>query len=104
MTVTIVSRWKVGDAAEATSRARRAKSAWVRNGAQECRLSTLLTGPQVGQMLFVSVFADLAAYGKASASIQADAEWVKLQVDIRKSVEDRGDNLEEREILVGIDI
>lgn len=104
MTVTIVSRWKVSDAAIATSNARRARSAWVRNGAQECRLSTLFTGPQVGQMIFAMVFADLAAYGKASASIKTDAEWVELQGDLRKSVENRGDSLEEREILVGVEI
>jgi hypothetical protein len=104
MTATIVSRWKVSDAAKATSNARRAKAAWLRNGAQECRLSTFVTGPHVGQMIFASVFADLAAYGKASASIRSDAEWVELQDDIRKSSEDRGDSLEEREILGGIDI
>lgn len=104
MTVTIVSRWKVGDAANATSNAKRAKSAWLRNGAQECRLSTLFTGPQAGQMIFAMVFADLTAYGKASASVQTDVEWIELLGDIRKSVEDRGDSLEEREILVGVDI
>jgi len=104
MTVTIVSRWKVSDGAVATSNARRAKSAWVKNGAQECRLSTLFTGPQVGQMIFAIVFADLAAYGKALASIRTDAEWVALQDDLRKSVADRSDSLEDREILVGVDI
>lgn len=104
MTVTIVSRWKVSDAAKATSNAGRAKSAWLRNGAQKCRLSMLFTGPHVGQMLFASVFADLAAYGRASESIRSDAEWVELQDDIRKSSADHGDHLEEREILVGIDI
>ncbi len=104
MTVTVVSRWKVTDAAEATKNAKRAKAVWLKNGAQDCRLNVVFTGPYTGQMIFASVFSDMTAYAKASTAIQADAEWKKLQDDIRKFNEAHGDSLEEREILIGVDV
>lgn len=104
MTVTVISRWKVPDADEAAKNAKRAKALWLKNGAKDCRLNVVFTGPYTGHMIFASVFPDMAAYAKAWAAIQVDGGWKKLQADIRKSNEDRGGSLEEREILISVDI
>lgn len=104
MTVTVISRWKAPDADEAAENAKKAKALWLKNGAKDCRLNVVFTGPYTGQMIFSSVFSDLAAYAKASASIQVDADWKKLQDHIRKFNQDHGGGLEEREILIGVDM
>lgn len=104
MTVTVISRWKVTDAVEATKDAKMAKALWLKHGAQDCRLNVVFTGLYTGQMIFASVFSDMDAYAKASVSIQADAEWKRLQDHIRKFNEEHGGSLEEREIFMGVDI
>jgi len=104
MTLTVISRWKVPDVNESAKFAKVAKSIWLKNGAQDCRLSLVFTGPYTGQMIFATVFVDMAAFAKAWATVQSDAAWQKFQEDIREYNGTHGGGMEERDLLMGVDI
>lgn len=100
MTVTIVQRWTVSDIASATENSKRAQALWKRHGAQGFRLSQIFTGPAAGQYLTAMVFADMAAYAKARASAAADPELQQIAAQSKRE----GSVMQEREILLGIDL
>ncbi len=100
MPVTVVTRWTTPNAEASTQGAKQAKAIWMKNGAQDFRLSQIFTGPYTGQWLVAVVFADMAAYAKASAVVSTSADMQKVQADNAKV----GAVMQEREILVGIDL
>jgi hypothetical protein len=100
MTVTIVARWTTPDIAAATATTRRAKAFWKKHGVQDVRLSQIFTGPHTGQFLVAMVYADMPTYAKVRASGDADPEFQQILDQIRKD----GSLIQEREILVGIDL
>ncbi len=100
MSITIAQRWTVSNIAEATESSKRAQAFWTRHGAQGFRLSQIFTGPLTGQYLTAIVFADMAAYAKARDSAAADPELQQIIARTKKE----GSVMQEREILVGIDL
>ena len=100
MTVTVVSRWTTPDVAASTAVAKRARALWMSHGAQEARLSQIFTGPFSGQYVFAVVHADMAAYAKTQASVNASAESQKLNAENKQL----NAVLQEREILIGVDL
>ena len=98
MTVSVVTRWTTPNAAASTEIAKRAKAVWKKHGALDFRLNQVFTGAQTGQWIVVIVFADMAAYAKASAAATADMQ--KLAAENVKV----GAVLQERVILIGTDI
>ena len=100
MPVTVVTRWTTPNAEASTQGAKQAKAIWMKNGAQDFRLSQIFTGSYTGQWLVAIVFADMAAYAKASAVVSTSADMQKVQADNAKV----GAVMQEREILVGIDL
>jgi hypothetical protein len=100
MTVTIVTRWTTPDVPASTEVAKHSKVIWMKHGALDVRLSQIFTGPDTGQWLHVVIFADMAAYAKASAAVTASADMQKLLADNLKI----GAEMHEREILIGRDI
>jgi hypothetical protein len=100
MTITIVQRWTVSDVASATENSKRARAFWKRHGALDLRLSQIFTGPSTGQYLTAMVFADMTAYAKGRASAASDPELQEITGQTRKE----GTVMQEREILVGIDL
>jgi hypothetical protein len=99
MAVTIVTRW-TGTADGATKAGRLAKALWMKHGAKDLRLSQIYTGPFSGQWIVATTFDDMAVYAKALAAVAGGAEYKKL-VEI---VAESGGSLQEREILVGVDL
>ena len=100
MTVSVVTRWTAPNVAASTDIAKRSKALWTKNGAQNVRLNQIFTGPHTGQWLFVVMFADMAAYAKASAAVTGGADMQKLIAENVKA----GAVLQEREILIGVDL
>jgi hypothetical protein len=100
MIVTIAIRWSVQDPESATREARRAKAVWLKSGAQEFRVGQFYTGPHTGDWVFHMTFADMAAYAKATALARASDEMK----DILAASARAGNEMQEREILVGLDI
>jgi hypothetical protein len=100
MTVTVVGRWTTPNVAASTANTKRARALWMKHGALELRLSQLFTGPNTGQFLVATVFADMASYAKVSAACQADPE---LQQIVAQNAKD-GAAIQEREILLSIDL
>lgn len=99
MTVTIVARWTTPDIAAATKTTRRAKAFWEKHGVQ-VRLSQIFTGPHTGQLIVAMVYADMPTYAKVRTAADEDPELQQIQDQIRKE----GSLIQEREILVGIDL
>ena len=100
MPVTVVSRWTTPNVEASTQVTKRAKAIWMKNGAQDLRLSQIFTGPYTGQWLIAVVFADLATYAKTWAVVSTSADMQKLLAENAKI----GAVMQEREILVGIDL
>ena len=100
MTATVVTRWTTPNAAASTEIAKRSKALWMKNGALDVRLNQIFTGPDTGHWLFIVVFADMAAYAKAFATVSGGAE---LQALIAENVK-VGAIMHERVLLVGTDI
>jgi hypothetical protein len=100
MTVTVVARWKTPDIAAAAATTRRAKAFWKKHGVQDVRLSQIFTGPHTGQFLVTMVYADMPTYAKVQAAGHADPEFQKIIAQIRND----GALIEEREILLGMDL
>jgi hypothetical protein len=100
MAVTVVARWKTPDIAAAAATTRRAKAFWKKHGVQDVRLSQIFTGPHTGQFLVTMVYADMPTYAKVQAAGNADPEFQKIIAQIR----DDGALIQEREILLGIDL
>jgi hypothetical protein len=99
MAVTIVTRW-TGTADGATKAGSLAKTLWTKHGAKDLRLSQIYTGPFSGQWIVATTFDNLEAYAKAQAAAGSGAEYRKLVEIVAKS----GGSLQEREILVGVDL
>jgi hypothetical protein len=100
MPVTVVSRWTTPNVEASTQATKQARAIWMKNGALDLRLSQIFTGPYTGQWLIAVVFADLAAYAKTWAVVSASADMQKLLAENAKV----GAVMQEREILVGIDL
>ena len=100
MTVTVVARWTTPDVAAAAATTKRAKAFWKKHGVQDVRLNQIFTGPHTGQFLVTMVYADMPAYAKVQAAGNADPEFQQIIAQIRKD----GSLIQEREILVGIDL
>lgn len=100
MTVTVVARWATSDIAAATKTTSRARVFWKKHGVEDVRLSQIFTGPHTGQFLVAMVYADMATYAKVRAAGDADPEFQGILSQIQKD----GSVMQEREILLGIDI
>ena len=100
MTVTIAIRWTAADLDVAADGARRAKVLYAKSGAEEFRVNQIYTGPNTGQWIFHITFADMTAYAKATALVRASDEMKAILEENAKV----GNVMEEREILVGLDI
>ena len=100
MTVSIVTLWTTPNIPASTEVAKQSKAAWVKLGALDARLNQIFTGSQTGKWLFVVIFADMAAYAKASAAAATSADMQKLLADNVKI----GAAMHDRTILVGVDI
>ena len=100
MTVTVLTRWTTPNVPASTEVAKQSKAAWMKLGALDVRLNQFFTGAQTGQWLFIVIFADMAAYAKASAGATASPDMQKLLAENAKI----GAVMHEREILVGLDI
>ena len=99
MTVTVVTRW-IGPADVALKAAQASKALWMKNGAMDLRLSQIYTGPFTGQWIVAASFADMATYAKAQAAVTGSREMKKIQASLAKV----GAALQERELLVGVEI
>lgn len=100
MTVTVVARWTTPDVAAAAATTKRAKAFWQKHGVRDVRLNRIFTGPHTGQFLVTMVYADMPAYAAVQAAGNADPELQKIVDQIRED----GSVIQEREILVGIDL
>jgi hypothetical protein len=100
MTVTVVSRWTTPNVPASTALAKRSKAIWLKHGAQDARLNQVFTGQFAGQHVFVVVHADMAAYGKTQIAANASPEMQQLVAENQTL----GAMLQEREILVGVDL
>lgn len=99
MSVTIVTRW-TGSAEAAAQAGKLAKPLWMKHGAKDLRMSQIYTGTYSGQWIVATIFDDLGAYAKAQAAVVGSAEYKKLLGVVSKG----GGALQEREILIGIDL
>ena len=100
MSVTVVSRWTTPNVETSTAIAKRAKAIWLKNGAQDFRLSQVYSGEYTGQWLVATVFEDMAAFGKAAAAMTSNAEMQQVQQDNAKL----GAVMHDRWILLGLDL
>jgi hypothetical protein len=100
MAVTVVTRWTTPNVEASTQVARQAKALWMKNGAADFRLSQIFTGASTGQWIVAVAFPDMATFGRVSAAVQASSDMQKIQADNAKI----GAVLQEREILVGVDL
>ena len=101
MPVTVVSRSTTPKLSQASTQAtKQAKAIWMKNGEQNFPLSQIFTGPYTGQWLVAVAFADLAAYAKTWAIVNTSADMLRLLADNAKI----GAVMQEREILVGVDL
>jgi len=100
MTVTVVARWTTPDVAAAAATTAHARAFWKRHGVQDVRLSRILTGPHTGQFIVTMLYDDMPTYAKVQAAGNADPEFQKIIARIRED----GSLIQEREILVGIDL
>lgn len=100
MSVTIVTRWTTPNVDASTKAARESKAIWMKNGAENFRLSQVFTGEFTGQWLVAVTFADMATYAKSQAAVSASADMKKIQASNAKV----GAVMQERMILIGADI
>src|SRR4030095_11575119 len=100
MTFTVVTRWTTPNVAASTEIAKRSRALWMKNGAQDARLNQVLTGEFTGQWLYIVVFADMATYAKASATVNAGTDMATLIAENTKL----GAVMQERTFLVGAEI
>ena len=100
MSVTIVSRWTTPNVDASTTIARRAKAIWLKNGAQDFRLSQVYSGEYTGHWMVATVFEDMAAFGKAAVAMASNAEMQQIQQDNARL----GAVMHERWILVSLDL
>ena len=100
MAITVVTRWIVPNTEASLKIAKRAKAIWMKNGAQEYRVSQLFTGPHTGQWLIATIFVDMAAYAKASLVVSATSGMRQVIADSAKA----GAVMQNRTILLEHDI
>ena len=100
MAVTQVTRWTTPNIAASTTNSKRAKAFWTKHGALDLRLSQIFTGPSTGHYIVSIMYSDMASFAKVSAAGAADPEHQKI---IAQNAKD-GAVLQEREILIGIDL
>jgi hypothetical protein len=100
MSVAVVSRWTTPDVQASTAIAKRAKTIWLKAGAQDFRVSQVFSGEWTGHWLVSTIFEDMAAFGKASTAMAGNAEMQKIQQDNAQL----GAVMHERWILVGLDV
>jgi ABC-type sugar transport system substrate-binding protein len=100
MTVTVVGRWTTPNAPASIELAKRARQTWIKLGALDMRANQVFTGPFTGQYIIATVFADMAAYAKASAAAATNPDIQGVIAENAKI----GAVLQEREILTGIDL
>lgn len=100
MSVTVVTRWTTPNVDESTKAARESKAIWMKNGAENFRLSQVFTGEFTGQWLVAVTFADMATYAKSQAAVSGSADMKKVQASNGKA----GAVMQERIILIGTDL
>ena len=100
MTVTMTTRFTIGDAEIATAESKRAKTMWMNAGAKEFRASQFYTGEFNGKWLFHVVFDDFAHLQKCRDVVINSKDWQTLQMNNAKA----GNKLVAREIILGMDI
>jgi hypothetical protein len=100
MGVTVVSRWTTPNVEASTAIAKRAKALWLKNGAQDFRLSQIYSGQYTGQWLVATLFEDMTAFGKSAAAMSSNADMQQIQQENAKL----GAVMLERWILVGTDL
>jgi len=100
MTVTLATRYTVGDLKVAMEESKRAKKMWANAGAKDFRVSQFFTGQFNGQWLFQIVFDDLAQLEKCRESVVKNSESATLQANNAKA----GNKMVGREILLGLDV
>jgi hypothetical protein len=100
MTVTMATRYSVGDLKVAMEETKRAKAMWMKAGAKDFRVSQFFTGQFNGQWLFQFVFDDLAHLEKCREAAMKGSEWATLQANNLKA----GNKQVGREILLGLDV
>lgn len=98
MTVTVVSRYAVADLKVSLKGIRSAKALFLKHGAQDFRLNQIFTGPHAGQYIVAVVYANLATFAKVRTSVDAE-----LKPLVEKNAK-LGDVLQEREVLVSVDL
>lgn len=98
MAITVVTRWRAKSAQQAIDAAKKSKAFWLKNGAQDFRISQIHTGNSVGEWIVATIFKDMEAYGKATAVSSPILQ--KIVADLIKG----GAVMMEREILIGFDI
>jgi len=77
---------------------KRAKAVQMKHGAEMFRVNQVYTGPYTGQLLVATVFADMGAWGSAQAKSVAELQPIFAETAKMGGV------LQEREVLVGIDV
>ena len=100
MTVTVVTRWIVKDVPAATENVKRSREFWMKHGALDLRVNQIFTGNFTGQYVVAHVFKDMASYAKTQAAAVGDPNFQKLIAANTKI----GSQLQEREILVSVDL
>jgi hypothetical protein len=100
MTVTLVTRYTVGDLKVAMAESKRAKAMWLKAGAKEFRVSQFFTGAFNGQWLFHTVFDDFAHFQSCRDAVIKTKDYATIQANNVKA-----DNKQVgRELLVGLDV
>jgi hypothetical protein len=93
------TRFSGGQPEEMVAIAKKAKSIWIKHGADDARFVRFHTGAWVGQWLFTVRCSDWAAFAKAQEGISKDAEFQSLWAKVLGMAK-----LEGRNVVVGYDI
>lgn len=93
MAITQFTRWSGGKPEEMLAAAKKAKTFWVKHGAERCLLNRFHTGSWTGQWLFVARFPDWAALGKAQTELSKDPEYQKLITQVLSMAKLEGRNV-----------
>jgi len=100
MTVTMATRFTVGDLKVAMAESKRAKAMWMKAGAKDFRVNQFFTGPFHGQWLFHVVFDDLAHLQTCRDAVQKTKDMATIQANNVKA----GNQMVGREVLLGLDV
>jgi hypothetical protein len=99
MSVSNVARWHGGKTDEMVAAAKKAKDFMMKHGADFAAISRVHTGPNSGDWLFLTRYADWPALARAQEGLAKDSDYQKLVVSVSTM-----STMVERTILVGYDI